>query len=234
LHHSFVVHCLVKDWVIVNDEHKVYIADVGLTSTQCDLLVQITETVCRGQYAAYTYAKQTLGCREFPALAQACQDAIHTMVHAIAEHSGNTRLVLDDREPHMVKYDDTKRERQKLDMHTDKSEWTFLISLSDGSGLDYDGGGTYFESLDTTVHVQRGHALVFPGKLRHCGQRITKGVRFLLVGFLVDKGIMPVLSTLPGPMSTVTKGSVGSSTDATNVGQKTVSAADAAATKLYT
>jgi hypothetical protein len=30
--------------------------------------------------------------------------------------------------------------------------------------------------LDATVHVQRGHALIFPGKWRHCGQRIT--VRF--------------------------------------------------------
>jgi len=96
-------------------------------------------------------------------------------------------LQLDDREPHIVKYDVTKKERQKLDMHTDKSEWTFLIALSDGCGLDYEGGGTYFEALDATVHVQRGHALIFPGKLRHCGQRITNGLRFLLVGFLVDK-----------------------------------------------
>lgn len=87
----------------------------------------------------------------------------------------------------MVKYDITKKERQKLDMHTDKSEWTFLISLSNGCGLDFSGGGTYFECIDSTVHIQRGHALIFPGKLRHCGQRITSGLRFLLVGFLVDK-----------------------------------------------
>lgn len=204
----------VKDWVTVNDEHKIYIADVGLTSAQCDALVQVTETVCRGQYSAYTYAKQTLGCREFPALAQACQAAVHTMVHAITEFSGNPKLLLDDREPHMVKYDDTKRERQKLDMHTDKSEWTFLISLSDGSGFDYDGGGTYFECLDATVHVQRGHALVFPGKLRHCGQRITRGLRFLLVGFLVDKGILPALPGLPAASQTAIASSMNSGSSA--------------------
>jgi hypothetical protein len=177
----------VRDWVTISEEHKIYVADVGLGWAQCDALVQITESVCRGQYAAYTYAKQTLGCREFPPLAQACQEVVHTTVHAIIEFAKNPKLMLDDREPHMVKYDDTKRERQKLDMHTDKSEWTFLISLSDGSGLDYDGGGTYFECMDATVHIQRGHAIIFPGKLRHCGQRITKGLRFLLVGFLVDK-----------------------------------------------
>merc|ERR1712238_167128 len=96
-------------------------------------------------------------------------------------------LQLDDREPHIVKYDVTKKERQKLDMHTDKSEWTFLIALSNGCGVDYEGGGTYFDCLDATIHIQRGHALVFPGKLRHRGVAITTGLRFLLVGFLVDK-----------------------------------------------
>lgn len=177
----------VVDWVTVSEEHNIYVADVGLTASHCDRIVQVTEQVCRGQYAAYTYAKQTLGCREFPSLAAICQPAIHTMTHAILEFSENNRLVLDDREPHMVKYDVTKKERQKLDMHTDKSEWTFLIALSNGSGIDYEGGGTYFECLDATVHIQRGHALLFPGKLRHCGQRITSGLRFLLVAFLVDK-----------------------------------------------
>ena len=171
----------------MSEEHNIYVADSGLTASHCDRIVQVTEQVCRGQYAAYTYAKQTLGCREFPSLAAICQPVIHTMTHAILEFSENRRLVLDDREPHMVKYDVTKKERQKLDMHTDKSEWTFLIALSNGSGIDYEGGGTYFECLDATVHVQRGHALIFPGKLRHCGQRITSGLRFLLVAFLVDK-----------------------------------------------
>jgi hypothetical protein len=104
------------------------------------------------------------------------------------------QLQLDDREPHIVKYDVSRKERQKLDMHTDKSEWTFLIALSNGCGVDYEGGGTYFECLDATVHIQRGHALVFPGKLRHCGQKITSGLRFLLVGFLVDKQATPTPS----------------------------------------
>jgi hypothetical protein len=189
---------IVVDWVTVSEEHNIYIADVGLTAAQCDHVANTTEQVCRGQYAAYTYAKQTLGCREYPILAQTSFLPVHTTVHAITQkfHSSNSKsknsnknrqLQLDDREPHIVKYDVTKKERQKLDMHTDKSEWTFLIALSNGCGVDYEGGGTYFECLDATVHIQRGHALIFPGKLRHCGQKITSGLRFLLVGFLVDK-----------------------------------------------
>lgn len=88
----------------------------------------------------------------------------------------------------IVKYDVSKKERQKLDMHTDKSEWTFIIALSEGRGKDYECGGTYIEIMDSTIHLQRGQVLIFPGKLRHRGQRITQGVRYLLVGFLVDKG----------------------------------------------
>jgi hypothetical protein len=73
-------------------------------------------------------------------------------------------------------------------MHTDKSEWTFIIALSEGRGKDYECGGTYIEAIDSTIHPQRGQVLIFPGKLRHRGQKITKGIRYLLVGFMVDKG----------------------------------------------
>lgn len=225
--------CTVADWVAVSAEHSIFVADVGLSVAECNHIVTVTEQQCRGQYAAYTYAKQTLGCREFPALAWTVQDAVHTVVAAILDQCGGGSsssssssangigsttlnsaaataasftkprqlLSLDDREPHMVKYDVTKKERQKLDMHTDKSEWTFLIAVSNGAGADYSGGGTYFECLDATVHVQRGHALIFPGKLRHCGQRISSGLRFLLVGFLVDK-------TPPPPVTAAAKISV--------------------------
>ena len=220
--------------------------DLGLTPKECDDVVTTTEQECRGRYAAYTYAKQTLGCKEYPLLARAALGPVHSMVGAImtkfdgmgpdgkkakqsaaaserqaedvvdssvGDKAKNRKdafvedepcdpepekqqiLQLDEREPHIVKYDLTRKERQKLEMHTDKSEWTFLIALSNGCGLDYDGGGTYFECLDATVHIQKGHALVFPGRLRHKGQAIHHGLRFLLVGFLVDKNDVGTTAT---------------------------------------
>ena len=212
--YTCTMHCVptgvVLEFIVVSKELDIYVCDTGLTPGQCNSLVSLTEHVCRGHYSAYTYAKQTLGCRDYPLLASECYPAVHRITHAIqTQLSPMMALKLDDREPHIVKYDLTKKDRQKLDMHTDKSEWTFLIALSDGCGLDYEGGGTYFESLGKTVHVQRGHALVFPGKLRHCGQRISKGVRFLLVGFLVDihtphtpTAITPTTTTTPTTTAT--------------------------------
>jgi hypothetical protein len=212
----------------VSEEHRIYVLDSGLTKADTEHLIAVTEQAGRGQYAAYTYAKQTLGCRDHPTVAVAVQSAVHSVVAGVLEvqqqinqkqnlqlqqqqlKSGSYKqvfkppqlLALDDREPHMVKYDITRKERQRIDMHTDKSEWTFLVALSNGGGLDYCGGGTYFECLDATVHVQRGHALVFPGTLRHCGQRITSGLRFLLVGFLVDKH--PTKNTATSTTTTTT------------------------------
>ena len=221
----------VSEIVCVSEEHRIYIADIGLTDRDCQSIINVAEHCSRGTWAAYTYAKQTLGCREFDDLASVCVGPVMTATATIMEtfeepydeeddsidggsdlESNVTaieetpqmeerrpdsapepcprykrQLVLDDREPHLVKYDLTRKERQKLDTHTDKSEWTFLISLSEGCGADYSGGGTFFECIDSTVHLSRGQALIFPGKLRHRGQKIITGRRFLLVGFLVDK-----------------------------------------------
>ena len=68
---------------------------------------------------------------------------------------------------------------------SDKSIWTFLIALSEGRGEDYGGGGTYFQALNSTVHLQRSQMIIFRGKRRHCGVAINSGCRYLLVGFLV-------------------------------------------------
>lgn len=188
----------VEDMICIDQESHVYVCDIGLTPAQCDFITDTTERCSQGHYAAYTYAKQTLGCRDHDELAVLCEWPVMRAYSSIIDHlekrlknkdgsSLNRQLVFDEREPHLVKYDTSKKERQKLDMHTDKSEWTFLIALSDGDGGDYDGGGTYIECIDTTVHLQKGHALIFPGKRRHRGQKIVHGLRFLLVGFLVEK-----------------------------------------------
>eukprot|EP00585_Thalassiosira_rotula_P016373 CAMPEP_0196174084 /NCGR_PEP_ID=MMETSP0911-20130528/7196_1 /TAXON_ID=49265 /ORGANISM="Thalassiosira rotula, Strain GSO102" /LENGTH=479 /DNA_ID=CAMNT_0041441405 /DNA_START=119 /DNA_END=1558 /DNA_ORIENTATION=+ len=255
----------------------IYVSESGLSAADCVDVIRVSEYCAssRGGWSSYTYAKQTLGCRECDPLAFVSARAVLTACATIRRHlameeddddyynyndngrrgrvvgmkddivvgsknddgaraianKNNNRsssssgsegrvtnlcntgengvdnmgaankgqqqqppqspprkeLVLDVREPHVVKYDTSKAERQKLDMHTDKSEWTFLIALSEGRGQDYEGGGTYFQALNSTVHLQRGQMLIFRGKLRHCGVRIVNGSRYLLVGFLVPQ-----------------------------------------------
>ena len=74
---------VVLSWTTVSDKHSIYVVDVGLTPATCDALVTTTEQACKGRYASYTYAKQTLGCRDYPLLAREALGPIHSVVDAI-------------------------------------------------------------------------------------------------------------------------------------------------------
>jgi hypothetical protein len=78
--------------------------------------------------------------------------------------------------------------QQALPLHRDSSLLSFVVSLSpprmrtgagggagDGGGADafeayergYEGGGTRFQALNTTLGLEQGEALLFSGKLAH-------------------------------------------------------------------
>jgi hypothetical protein len=74
--------------------------------------------------------------------------------------------------------------QRALAMHEDRSELSFNALLSDPAG--FAGGGTRFEGLfgGAAVQVGRGEVLVHAGALRHEGVTITRGQRYLMVGFI--------------------------------------------------
>ena len=75
----------VTDIVCVNEEHRIYIADIGLSAMDCRTIIGVAEHCSRGTWAAYTYAKQTLGCREYDALASVCVGPVMTATATIME-----------------------------------------------------------------------------------------------------------------------------------------------------
>ena len=118
VHH--IIHVVVQDLICLSAEHGVYICDLGLTNVQCDLILHTAERCANGTYAAYTYAKQTLGCRDYDALALVCEWPVLKVCSTINKYlenpivegaaSGNPTsssmarkriLSLDDREPHI-------------------------------------------------------------------------------------------------------------------------------------
>ena len=78
----------------------------------------------------------------------------------------------------IVKYE--KDAQSKLEIHTDGSFITFSIMLS--SSKDYEGGGTEFNDGIQTF-LEQGDILVHSGYVKHSGLEITKGTRYILVGF---------------------------------------------------
>lgn len=91
----------------------------------------------------------------------------------------------------IVKYDaEGDSEYRGLVQHTDNSAFSFNALLSNPN--EFSGGGTSFEFLGNATTVltpSKGSALLHRGALKHSGIPITSGVRYILVGFLGQKGI---------------------------------------------
>mmetsp|Transcript_21746 Transcript_21746/g.53924 ORF Transcript_21746/g.53924 Transcript_21746/m.53924 type:complete len:394 (+) Transcript_21746:150-1331(+) len=89
----------------------------------------------------------------------------------------------------VVRYD-AAAGQVELGMHRDFLALTVNIALNDPA--EYEGGGTTVEAFsETPIRLQKGHALIHPGDVRHAGSTITSGSRYVLVLFLMSKAIIP-------------------------------------------
>ena len=84
----------------------------------------------------------------------------------------------------VVRYDASAQ--RSLPVHADDSHFSITLALN-GSDA-YDGGGTYFEELGVAVRPGLGELVAFPGSLRHGGQAISRGVRYIVAAFLWVEG----------------------------------------------
>ena len=79
----------------------------------------------------------------------------------------------------IIKYSDNLQ--LNLESHVDSGFLTFNIALNGKN--EYEGGGTYFDD-GITVNIDKGDMLVHCGKVIHSGLTLTKGTRYILVGFI--------------------------------------------------
>jgi hypothetical protein len=91
----------------------------------------------------------------------------------------NDDIKLDYMDLFIVKY---KHDDQNfLEIHKDGSFLSFNILLSEIS--DFEGGGTYFDD-GLIMKGEQGDLIIHTSKINHSGLPISKGTRYLLVGFL--------------------------------------------------
>ena len=102
-------------------------------------------------------------------------------------HPENLRLF----SSRIVKYDESKG-RVELGFHRDGRLFTANIALNDID--EYEGGGVYLEGLkdfmESPIKLEKGQVLLHPGNVRHAGAPITKGVRYVLICFIVDTTVI--------------------------------------------
>ena len=84
-----------------------------------------------------------------------------------------------------VKYD-ADGGQKLLKPHRDGSVLSFNIALNPSS--EFDGGGTWFASLDDAVKIDQGEICSHASALLHGGHGITRGRRYILVAFVILEG----------------------------------------------
>ena len=85
----------------------------------------------------------------------------------------------------IVKYD-AEGGQSELKPHRDGSVFSFNIALNPAT--DFEGGGTWFDSLGTSIKIEEGNLVTHASGVLHGGHGITKGKRYIMVGFVILEG----------------------------------------------
>lgn len=85
----------------------------------------------------------------------------------------------------IVKYD-AEGGQSELKPHRDGSVFSFNIALN--SAEEFEGGGTWFQSLNDAVKIDQGEMVSHASGVLHGGHAITSGKRYILVAFVILEG----------------------------------------------
>jgi hypothetical protein len=126
------------------------------------------------------YPTTDLPVEKIPSIFGLVLETLNTVVKKVKKSFGlHDQMIINVHDLFVVKYKDT--EQNHLKMHQDGSFLSFNVLLSDTS--DFEGGGTYFDD-GLTSYLEQGDILIHSSRIKHAGLPITKGTRYLLVGFL--------------------------------------------------
>lgn len=98
----------------------------------------------------------------------------------LASHYGFKVSDIEFRDIFLVKY--SASQQRGLKIHTDGCLFSLTLLISDPK--NFEGGGTYYQSIDKVLHLNQGDVAYHDAHVMHSGIDITKGTRYILVGFI--------------------------------------------------
>jgi hypothetical protein len=98
----------------------------------------------------------------------------------LASHYRFNASDLEFRDIFLVKY--AAHAQRGLKLHTDGCLFSLTLLISHEN--DFEGGGTYYQSIDKVIHLEQGDCAYHDAHVMHSGVDITKGQRYILVAFI--------------------------------------------------
>jgi hypothetical protein len=167
--------------------------DAVLSAEECQLIIDEAERVAsisdwtRSRHG--NYPTTDLPIVELPRtldmFRRALADRIYPLLRSQFSHYLPDPTKLRVADGFVVKYD-AEGGQTSLKPHRDGSVLSFNIALNPAT--EFEGGGTWFDSLDDSVRIDRGQVCSHASALLHGGHPITSGKRYILVAFVILEG----------------------------------------------
>ena len=126
------------------------------------------------------YPTTDLPVDKIPSIFGLVLETLKTITGRVSASYGlDDKMIINIKDLFVVKY--SHDAQNHLEMHCDGSFLSFNILLNDIS--EFEGGGTYFDD-GLTCRLNKGDMLLHSSQIKHSGLPITKGKRYLLVGFM--------------------------------------------------
>jgi len=162
------------------------------TSAECQQIVDEAERICEVREGGWStkrhgnYPTTDIPIVELPDTMEFLRETLHTRVYPLLRKqfqqflpNGRSLRVVDG---FIVKYD-VNGGQSELKPHRDGSVLSFNIALNPAD--DFEGGGTWFQSLQDAVKIDQGEVCSHASGVLHGGHGITSGKRYILVAFVI-------------------------------------------------
>jgi hypothetical protein len=179
----------------LNDVHPHYFIPDVFTNNTCDFIVNESEKHAKiHQWTTNRHKKYPttdIPIKSINSLNILVGNLVKYNIFPIIEAKYNvSKYFLDCNDIFVVKYDSELQ--NKLEKHKDGSIFSFNVLLNHDT--EFVGGGTiiYEDEKEVLVKSIKGGLLIHSGQSYHSGNEITKGIRYLLVGFVNYLKVYPI------------------------------------------